>query len=580
MKKISITLLFVIVFSFLKLNLLQAQVNMQDSLALVSLYNSTNGPHWKRHSNWLTLAPVSKWKGVYLAEHRVIELHLYNNNLNGILPADVGSLIQLKKLFLDINKLSGSIPSALGNLNKLTALTLDHNQLSDTIPSALGNLNKLTGLNLGHNQLSGAIPSALGNLTNLTFLYLDFNQLSGSIPSELGNLDSLQYLYLDHNRLNNIPPEMGNLNKLLSLYLDHNQLSSIPPEIGNLSNLINLDLGNNQLKKFKPEPGDFKRLAYLYLDSNQLSGNIPPELGNIHNLNELILSKNQLTGNIPSELGSLTRLVYLYLNSNQLSGSIPSELGNLTHLRILHLDSNKLTGNIPPELGKPYYLSGLYLNHNKLSGRVTELNNNRLLFGVIHLEDNKFTFAGMLYLVRHHHSPVYSPQANIPIHKNGNTLSVYTGGSYQLTYDTFKWYKGKNLIATIIGDSIFSPIQSGYYSVTVTNSVATQLTLYSDTIYYNAPDNLIASKMNNNSSISLYPNPAKSFTTLSFNADGKYAITVTNVSGKILQTKTGIANKGINIIQLDVSKYASGVYLITIIDEENKKQTLRLNKNN
>jgi hypothetical protein len=84
--------------------------------------------------------------------------------------------------------------------------------------------------------------------------------------------------------------------------------------------------------------------------------------------------------------------------------------------------------------------------------------------------------------------------------------------------------------------------------------------------------------MNNNSFISVYPNPAKTNTILSFNADGKYTITVSNLSGKILQTKTGIANKGRNTIQLNVNKYASGVYLITIVDEENKKQTLRLSK--
>jgi len=46
----------------------------------------------------------------------------------------------------------------------------------------------------------------------------------------------------------------------------------------------------------------------------------------------------------------------------------------------------------------------------------------------------------------------------------------------------------------------------------------------------------------------------------------------------VLQTKAGVAIKGTNIIQLDVSKYASGLYLVTITDGKNRKQTLRLNK--
>ncbi|MBX2922196.1 MAG: hypothetical protein KF746_08395 [Chitinophagaceae bacterium] len=40
-----------------------AQVNVQDSLALVDLYNSTDGPDWVQNANWLA-GPVSTWHGV------------------------------------------------------------------------------------------------------------------------------------------------------------------------------------------------------------------------------------------------------------------------------------------------------------------------------------------------------------------------------------------------------------------------------------------------------------------------------------------------------------------------------------
>ncbi|MGI8950874.1 MAG: T9SS type A sorting domain-containing protein [Chitinophagaceae bacterium] len=90
-------------------------------------------------------------------------------------------------------------------------------------------------------------------------------------------------------------------------------------------------------------------------------------------------------------------------------------------------------------------------------------------------------------------------------------------------------------------------------------------------------DNLIDDK--SSSTISVYPNPAKTNATVVFNTTGKYTLIVTDFSGKILQTKSGISSiKQQNFMQLNVSNYAPGMYLITIIDEKNKKQTLKLNK--
>ena len=45
----------------------KAQVDVNDSLALVDLYNSTNGPSWTHHDNWLT-GPVGSWYGIYLTD--------------------------------------------------------------------------------------------------------------------------------------------------------------------------------------------------------------------------------------------------------------------------------------------------------------------------------------------------------------------------------------------------------------------------------------------------------------------------------------------------------------------------------
>ena len=308
---------------------------------LMAFYEATGGDNWTRNDNWGSDRPLSEWYGVTTEMiapatkagepvERVVELELRENNLTGEISPSLGSLTELRRLFLPSNRLTGAIPSELGNLKNLEDLMLYNNQLSGSIPTELGNLTKLVFLELFSNQLSGTIPSELGNLVNLTYLMLDRNEnLSGTIPSELGNLRNLEYLAIYSTSVT----------------------GSIPAELGNLVNLKNLMLYGNKLTgSIPPELGDLINLTWLGLYTNQLSGAIPSELGQLKNLEGLALVNNQLTGSIPSELGQLTNLTFLSLSNNQFTGSIPSELGNLTQLESLFLSNNYLTGYVPAVL--------------------------------------------------------------------------------------------------------------------------------------------------------------------------------------------------------------------------------------
>jgi hypothetical protein len=75
-------------------------VNVQDSLALVDFYNSTDGPHWTKHDNWLT-DPVSSWYGITVTDTRVTYIRLSNNNLTGHIPPSIGNLV--KTIYLDLS---------------------------------------------------------------------------------------------------------------------------------------------------------------------------------------------------------------------------------------------------------------------------------------------------------------------------------------------------------------------------------------------------------------------------------------------------------------------------------------------
>jgi len=70
-------------------------VNVNDSLALVDLYNSTNGASWSDHMNWLTTAPVSTWHGIQVSSGRVTQINLLVSNLTVSVPSSLGKFIPI-----------------------------------------------------------------------------------------------------------------------------------------------------------------------------------------------------------------------------------------------------------------------------------------------------------------------------------------------------------------------------------------------------------------------------------------------------------------------------------------------------
>ena len=250
---------------------------------LKTLYEATDGPNWINNEGWLTDAPLGEWYGVGTDGFgRVLTL-----NLGGQWDTERGEWIP--------HGLQGPIPAELGSLTNLRYLRLDNNALTGSIPTELGNLSNLESLTLYGNALTGLIPTELGSLTALRYLSLGGNELTGSIPTELGNLSNLENLQLYGNKLT----------------------GPIPTELGSLSNLESLQLGSNALTGPIPtELGSLTALRYLLLGGNQLTGPIPTELGSLSNLESLTLGNNALTGPIPRSLLQLVNLRWLYFRWN------------------------------------------------------------------------------------------------------------------------------------------------------------------------------------------------------------------------------------------------------------------------
>jgi len=207
-----------------------------------------------------------------------------------------------------------------------------------------------------------------------------------------------------------------------------------------------LGLSNNQLTGLPPEIGKLKNLTSLGLTTNQLTG-IPPEIGNLKNLNLLDLRHNKLSGKIPPEISNLENLSYLYLSDNNLA-DLP-DLSVLTSLRNLTIQKNQFTfEDIEPNIDVPY---------------------------------DEFTHAIQF---------TYAPQDSvgevqnrtIPLGSN-LTISVSVGGAN----NKYQWKKDGSIIPGATNPSYkinsagFGDV--GSYTCETTNTVATELILYSRPIF-------------------------------------------------------------------------------------------------
>ena len=252
-----------------------------DSLALIDLYNSTNGANWT--NKWTLSQPMTTWYGVTLNGSGCVTCIDMDGNANcsGF----------------------GGGGSGLGN------------NLSGTLPNSLSNMQNLIGLFLNSNGLSGAIPSL--TTPNLKDLWLGANPFTGAIPNF--NLPKLETLWFNNNTSITGPLPDFNLPNLKNLVI-----FSLPSLTGtipnfNLLNLENLSIYSSPLSGNIPNY-NLPKLKQLNHSQNSHTGSLPNF--NLPSLETLSVFGNQLSGSIPSL--NLSNLKYLYLNNNQFSGCIPS----------------------------------------------------------------------------------------------------------------------------------------------------------------------------------------------------------------------------------------------------------------
>lgn len=107
-----------------------------------------------------------------------------------------------------------------------------------------------------------------------------------------------------------------------------------------------------------------------------------------------------------------------------------------------------------------------------------------------------------------------------------------------------------------------SGLAGGTYTVTVTDANACYVILP-----VNVSSQVGVDEENSSFGVSLYPNPSDGMFKLSIDskeADANASVQILNSTGQVVFTNTMNVNAGINTTEIDLSKYASGIYLVRI----------------
>ena len=406
---------------------LSTKVNTTDSLALVDLYTNTKGANWNNNSGWLK-SPISNWYGVQLDNSgRVSAINLTFNNL------------------------IGALPNTLGNMNNLQQLQLQSNHLLGIVPESLAGLKNLSTLDVSYNYYTfGGLESIAKSYAknNSSFFYLPQDTI---IPiRQKGNLLSVSVGGTpNHNSYT------WYLNKTLfsTAYGD----STIKPTVSGIYSVtiydsslsLYLQSANDTISLYiQPNVDDSLALVDLYKSTKGADWK-----------NKRGWIKSTVSNWYGVVLDSLGRVTELNLPLNNLFGTLPQSLNKMSNLKTLQLNNNHLMGNVP--------LSSTLLSN----------------ISYLDISYNYYTFGDLepiaKYFLANDNTFNYSPQDTlIPIHQNGDLLSVSFGGTNSAI--SYTWFLNGSVVYTVTGDSTYKSTTAGVYFVRAYDSKA-GLTLFSAT---------------------------------------------------------------------------------------------------
>lgn len=241
---------------------------------------------FKMRHNHLRRLPVSLWSLKTLTT-----LDLSNNELEGILPKELGNLNRLRELGLEGNKLT-QLPETIQELVYLEVLRVESNRLM-ALPSTIGRLKNLKTLSAHSNQIA-ELPMSFRSLTRLLTLDLKKNWLV-TVNDAFLELTSIKYIDLRQNKLTVFPMLSKTNTSLDQLYLGFNLLGEIPEDIvlSVKESLTVLDVRDNKLQRMSSRIPELYRLKTLDVSNNELH-DLPPGFGYLKYLDHFLVEGNPM----------------------------------------------------------------------------------------------------------------------------------------------------------------------------------------------------------------------------------------------------------------------------------------------
>ena len=389
---------------------------LTDREILEIFYGATGAEDWTDDTNWLSDAELSEWYGVWTdGDGRVTSLNLYQNELTGTIPAEMGGLSRLNRASMNYNAISGAIPAELGKLARLQRLELNDNEFEGGLPPEMGGMKDLEYLDVAHNNnLAGVVPHTFAGLELETFYSANtelcvppslkawFDEISATDnptpcttritldPSSLyfevlGDTATLSATSItaEGDTLHDAAIAWASADTAIATVDSTGLVTTIGYGTTAVTATSDSLTGTAEVEiVFKLSDREVLDSIYRltggenwtdttnWLSDEPLSEWFGVEVSDSGKVVGLALGDNDLTGSIPGVLAELDSLVTLDLSGNALAGRIPSNLRELRQLRDLLLNGNALEGLLTRSLGYMAGLRYLDIRDNKLSGVV------------------------------------------------------------------------------------------------------------------------------------------------------------------------------------------------------------------
>jgi hypothetical protein len=317
----------------------------QDSLAMVALYESTNGENWINAENWTT-GKLNTWEGLFMINDSLKSINIPANQVVGVLPNELGNLNFVEEIDFSDNSLSDitALETLIGSLNNLN---VSGNELSFEQLETFNVVSNFTYGNQGFNY-------------NLPEEYFDF--LGADVTIEIvaqSSFNSFQW-YKDSVQI------AGETNAVLVLNdIERADEGIYYVEVSNdLLNELSLTSSFTELKVSTLER-DVEALRVLYDSTNgegwssinwDTSSDDPTEWSS--DGQDIVVEDN--------------RVVEINLPENNLTGSVPNAINDILGLRTLNVANNAIEDL--PDLTNLPSLAELDVSGNSLDYRDLEVN--------------------------------------------------------------------------------------------------------------------------------------------------------------------------------------------------------------